>query len=27
VLAQNRDDLLLGEPCSLHLSVLVRAGL
>jgi len=27
VLAQNRDDLLLSEPCSLHLSVLVGPGL
>jgi hypothetical protein len=27
MLAQHRKDLLLGELCSLHLSVLVRAGL
>ena len=27
VLLQHRDDLLFRDPCSLHLSVLVRAGL
>jgi hypothetical protein len=27
MLAQNVNDLLFREPCSLHLSVLVKAGL
>jgi hypothetical protein len=27
MLAQNANDLLFREPCSLHLSVLVKAGL
>jgi len=27
MLLQHRDDLFLSEPCSLHQSVLVRAGL